>query len=77
MLQVRIVEFVNSFCYLGSTMRNEAETDVDNRLNTASIRATALHMEKLKRVRHLTFFFSTSTYFVNGNTLLMSDLPDN
>ena len=29
------------------------------------------------RVRHLTFLFSTSTYFVNCNTQLMSDLTDN
>ena len=29
------------------------------------------------RVRHLTFYFSTSVYFVNGNTQFMSDLTDN
>ena len=28
-----------------------------------------LSVEYFYRVRHLTFFFSTSTYFVNGNTL--------
>ena len=29
------------------------------------------------RVRHLSFFFSSSAYFLNGNTQLMSDLTDN
>ena len=31
----------------------------------------------LYTVRHLKFLFSNSAYFVNGNTLLMSDLTDN
>ena len=38
----------------------------------------ALHRNLLLYcVRQLTFFLSTSAYFVNGNTELMSDLTDN
>ena len=33
--------------------------------------------ERIYWVRHLTYFFLTRAYFVNGNTYLMSDLTDN